>query len=197
MNKEHIYINVILIIGFAVILGVINSNVSRVFNTEITNLNTLEREVDLKELLSSQTSTKDFFEKINDKLPSKLDRSIIITTVSQIAQESNIDISAIAVDENKNNVNLIEVEDELAITESNTQVSELATTESMVNTLKLATIKISVTGDKLKIYDFIQKLSDVNPYIEVSDLTLSFDKDGGGRNSVEGNITAITYYTGI
>lgn len=195
MNKEHIYINVIFIIGFAIILGVINSNVFRVFNTEIISLNILEREVELKEVLSSQTSTKDFFEKINDKVPSKLDKSIIITTVSQIAQESNIDISAIAVDENKNDGNLIE--GDIATLESDKTLSELEDSKPMVNTLKLATIKVSVTGDKLKIYDFIQKLSEVNPYIEVSDLTLSFDKDGGGRNDVESNITAITYYTGI
>lgn len=189
MNKENIYFNIGFILVFGFLIATINSIVFNRFSSDIKNLASLERQLEIKESFASQKSPKELSERMNQSVPSQLNKSQITTKVAQLARESNIQIPSITIEENKKTPINLPQETEATSAPTSTTVNE-----PLINTLKSANIELSVTGGRREVYGFIQKLSQENPYMEVTDLSLSFEK---GLGSLEGDISIITYYTGI
>ncbi len=189
MNKENIYFNIAFIVVFGFLLATINSVVSARFSSEMKSINELERQLQIKEAFAAQKSPQELSERMKKSIPASLDKSAITLALDQFARESNVRMPSLSVEETKKQAV------SLGDTAGTSSVSEAVNIPvEMTNTLRSATIEVSIEGGRREIYAFIQKILTANPYMEVTDLSLSFDK---GLGAVEGNITAITYYTGL
>lgn len=196
--KNYTYKNLLALLVFIVLVWSVNSYMTGVIDDNLKNINSLKKELVLKESFTTQKSTEKLSKSINEFVPDKLDKVTIINYINQLAliqshpvKIINIDIQEVkAVNTNKDNL-----ESEVQNSRNKKDISDQVV-EKKINTFKKAELGIKLTGNKKSLDKFTERLVESKQYIDINTINFDFQPQSNAINGqdISLNITANIYY---
>lgn len=190
--------NILSLLVFVVIFWFFNSFMARAIDDNLKNIQSLKRELIIKESFINQKSTEKLSKSINDFVPDKLDKISVINYLNQLVILSDSSIKIINIDverlkslnANQNILNSIS-DKTINITNDNSQ-----SFEKKINTLKKAELSIKLVGNKTSLDKFLEKLVNSKQYIDIDSINFNFQpqSDSNTLQNISLNITANIYY---
>lgn len=184
---------------FIVSIWTVNSFLLSRVTTGTENISSSKNELTIKQSFN-EASPANLSKSINEFIVKDFDKNKLVNLIDSFAQQSGIKISNldIKVDDTKKT----EIVSDIKELDAESTVSELKLNESPVkiNTLKIINLSISFSGDKNSIDLFLSKLSESKQYLDVQDISFSFNDNTNSTtlsSNIKSTITANVYYINL
>jgi len=184
------------IIIFTVGIWSINSFLSPILSAEIKNINTLKKELSVKQSFSDGAPAN-LKKNVNEFVLEKFDKNQLVNLVDSFSKQSAVEISSLDIQVDKPDKNVSNADN----LDSNISLStDTNSTVNKSNTLKSVKIVLNINGNKMSIDSFLSKLVKSKQYIDIQDISLSFidnPNSVSGSKSVQSTIIAKVYYINL
>jgi hypothetical protein len=184
------------IIIFTVGIWSINSFLSPILSAEIKNINTLKKELSVKQSFSDGAPAN-LKKNVNEFVLEKFDKNQLVNLVDSFSKQSAVEISSLDIQVDKPDKNVSNADN----LDSNTSLStDTNSTVNKSNTLKSVKMVLNINGNKMSIDSFLSKLVKSKQYIDIQDISLSFidsPNSVSGSKSAQSTIIAKVYYINL
>ncbi|NBP56180.1 hypothetical protein EBU71_06545 [bacterium] len=169
---------------FIVAIWTVNLFLLPRITTETKSINNAKNELAVKKAFDD-SSPANIAKSVNAFVPKQFDKNKLFNLIDGLAKESGISISS------------LDIQIDAPNRPSSTPTMETDSAPSKSNTLKSINISISISGQKSSIDSFLSKLVGSKQYIDIQDISFSFNTDSESEivtEKVESTIIAKTYY---
>lgn len=184
------------IIIFTVGIWSINSFLSPILSAEIKNINTLKKELSVKQSFSDGAPAN-LKKNVNEFVLEKFDKNQLVNLVDSFSKQSAVEISSLDIQVDKPDKNVSNADN----LDSNTSLStDTNSTVNKSNTLKSVKMVLNINGNKMSIDSFLSKLVKSKQYIDIQDISLSFIDSPNSvseSKSAQSTIIAKVYYINL
>lgn len=191
--KNYAYKNILALLVFGVLVWSVNSYMSGMIDDNLKNINSLKKELALKESFTTQKSTDKLSKSINDFVPDKLDKVATINYINKLSQDSLVNI--VSIDVKEVNTKYQVQDSEVKSSKNKTDIIDQEL-EKKSNTFKKAELSMSLAGNKQALDKFMERLVESKQYIDIGIINFDFKTQSNIPNSqdIGLNITATIYY---
>lgn len=182
---------------FIVAIWSVNSFILPRVSNDTNNININKQQLLVKQSFSD-SSPANLSKSVNEFVIKKFDKNELVNLIDILSRQSGIKISNLNVQANIANIsaNRSNLEEDSPDTDSSIPALDAIPTKS--NTLKSVDLSINIRGNKASIDLFLSKLVESKQYIDIQDISLSFNSDSTLVSPViDSIITAKLYYINL
>lgn len=183
---KYIYLNLVALLILGLIIWTVNGLFKDMIKTSLSEIRDLKEESYLKQAFVEQGDPSVLSKKINDFATVGLDKGKFTESVAQMANEASVAILSVDIKEVRPVISDLIDSEAVDIND----VDTVQTEKTRQNTFKQAEIIIKLSGSKVGMDAFIEKLVNSSQYIDIQTISLDITKGNG-------SIKSIIYYTNI